>query len=137
MRTCLVAILTGWIALGAIAAPATGEPRDLQAETHVVEAAAATLPRTWEWDPADATIAVGDKVTWENPTDADHGVESWDGNWDVREILEPGATNTLRFKKPGVYSYRCNVWLHSDILYLGTERLCVGMCGTITVTDKP
>lgn len=87
----------------------------------------------WEWSPAEVTISKGERVTWINPTSATHHITSWDGRWDVAEHLDTDATVTLRFKKPGVYRYWCDVSTHADIVHAGTERICVGMCGVITV----
>lgn len=79
------------------------------------------------------TITPGDRVVWTNPTDAAHHITAWDGKWDAAEHLDIDARVTRRFKKPGVYKYLCDILGHADIVVVGTERVCVGMCGVITV----
>lgn len=136
MRESLVALVAAGLLAGAVLSPALSAPQSRQKKPrHVerVQAALGTYPGTWEWVPADITIKAGDDVEWENPTDETHRIISWDGEWKVRTPLSPGDSTRLRFKRRGVYRYYCSMSFHGDILYLGTERLCVGMCGTITV----
>jgi plastocyanin len=90
-------------------------------------------PFTWEWTPADLTIRSRGKVTWLNPTEAVHHVTFWDGPGAKHQHLHPGGSATLTLRKPGVYSYWCDIFGHADIVTVGPERFCVGMCGTITV----
>ena len=98
-----------------------------------ITAAGGPFPFTWAWDPAEVTVAPGDRVVWTNPTDAAHHITAWDGKWDAAEHLDMGAKVSRRFKKPGVYKYWCDIFGHADIVYVGDERICVGMCGVITV----
>ncbi len=102
---------------------------------HKVTAEQGALPVLWVWAPADIEIRKGEKVKWINDTGAEHAIRPWDGPWDVYEQLDAGTSVSMRFDKPGIYKYRCDVDLHSDVIYHGEEedRTCVGMCGTITV----
>ncbi|HEV3472134.1 MAG TPA: plastocyanin/azurin family copper-binding protein [Actinomycetota bacterium] len=102
-------------------------------DTTTVAAAGGPFPFTWSWDPDEVTIAKGDRVVWTNPTAAAHHITAWDGKWDAEEHLDAGAEVTLRFKKPGTYRYWCDIVGHADIVSVGPERVCVGMCGVITV----
>jgi plastocyanin len=103
------------------------------AQTATVTAAGGPYAFLWQWDPAEITISKGDRVRWENPTSAEHHVTAWDGPWKTEEHVASDGTMTLRFKKPGVYRYWCDVSTHADIVYAGDQRICVGMCGVITV----
>ena len=117
-----------------VAVPAAGSAHQAPpSNTTTVTAAGGPLPFTWAWDPAEVSIARGEKVTWTNPTDAAHHVTAWEGKWDAAEHLDMGSKVTLRFKKPGVYKYWCDILGHADIVFVGTERVCVGMCGVIRV----
>lgn len=107
--------------------------RARHAEVTVITAAGGPAAFLWEWSPSELTIAKGDRVAWENPTSAAHAVEVWDGPTFFTGDLATGKRFTLKFKKPGDYKYRCPIAPHSDIVYAGTERICVGMCGVITV----
>ena len=128
----------GWLPavllIGALSSSASSHPvaggDDPVTTVNAVEGAA---PGTWAWEPADVTISAGERVVWRNETTSAHGLSAWDGRWKVTTPIDAGDSAGLRFRKPGVYSYRCPVQLHSDVLYIGTERVCVGMCGTVTV----
>jgi plastocyanin len=136
MRQITVALLTGGLLMGALVSPAITAPIDSsnsESATTIVEAAPGAVPATWQWVPADISIAVGNKVLWQNPTSEAHAIRAWDGEWNLSKPLEPGGSVTMRFKEPGVYSYWCPTLLHSDVVYLIDEVFCVGMCGTITV----
>ncbi|MFN2588001.1 MAG: hypothetical protein ABR613_07785 [Actinomycetota bacterium] len=90
-------------------------------------------PFTWEWNPPAVTIGRRGRVTWENPTDTTHHVTFWDGPGAPHGHLDPGGTAAIRFRKPGVYKYWCDIFGHADIVTLGYDRVCVGMCGEVTV----
>ncbi len=99
----------------------------------MVTASQGLLPILWVWDPAEIPIARGDRVTWENPTEAMHRIIAWDGPWEVAADLDVMDKVTFKFKKPGVYRYWCDVLGHSDVVYHGEDRTCVGMCGVVIV----
>lgn len=98
-----------------------------------VEAAGGPLPFTWQWAPAEVTVPKGGVVRWNNSTDAVHHVTSWEGQWNVSKHVDTGESTKVKFRKRGVYRYWCDITGHADIVHVGTESFCVGMCGTITV----
>ena len=99
-----------------------------------VVAAGGPLPFTWEWDPTEVTIRRRGKVTWENPTDATHHVTFWEGPGAEHQHLDPGGSATLKLRKPGVYKYWCDITFHANLIDVaGYGKVCVGMCGEITV----
>lgn len=126
------AIALGVLFLG-LAAPGGAAARPRPAQSFTVVAEGGPHPFTWAWGPAEVTVVGRGRVTWENPTDAVHHVTFWDGPHAESQHLEAGATATLRFRNPGVYEYLCDIIGHADLVYVGTERICVGMCGRITV----
>lgn len=85
---------------------------------------------------AELEIAAGDKVAFTNLSNVKHQVHPY--GMESKEVdghltLAAGGSRAIyRFKKPGTYTYRCDVDFHSD--EVGGE--CIGMCGTITVS-KP
>ena len=125
--------MIGALLVVALPLPAGDASARRKAETTTVEASGGPAPFTWSWTPSDITIAKGDVVAWTNTTGVTHRVTSWDGSWEVAEHLEAGDSARIRFKQPGVYQYWCDIMGHADLIYVGTERICVGMCGTITV----
>lgn len=131
-RLAAMAMTLGVVVLGlSVPDGAAAGPRPERSFTVVAEGG--PHPFTWSWAPAELTIRGRGKVTWENPTDAVHHVTFWDGPGARAQHLHPGASATLGFKKPGVYKYWCDILGHADIVHVGTERICVGMCGEITV----
>jgi len=54
--------------------------------------------------PVRAKIKVGDSVTWTNTGKVAHTPTSRDGSWTAGTI-EPGKTATVKFDKPGNYTY--------------------------------
>ncbi|MDQ4024600.1 MAG: hypothetical protein M3217_03780, partial [Actinomycetota bacterium] len=119
-----------------LAAPLAADAAGLRAQRSApikVLAAGGPFPFTWEWTPSDVTIASGGRVTWENPTDAVHHVTFWDGPRKGTAHVDVRGSATLRFKEAGVYKYWCDIFGHADIVTVGYDRVCVGMCGEITV----
>jgi plastocyanin len=64
------------------------------------------------FDPTTISIAPGTTVTWINNGTHEHTVTAVDGTWDSGPIA-PDATYSARFKRPGVYSYVCD--LHAEM----------------------
>jgi plastocyanin len=54
--------------------------------------------------PASLTINVGDRVTWRNSDSVTHTATA--GAFDTGDI-DPGASASVRFTKPGTYRYVC------------------------------
>ena len=54
--------------------------------------------------PASLTINVGDRVTWRNSDSVTHTATA--GAFDTGDI-DPGASASVRFTKPGTYRYTC------------------------------
>lgn len=128
VRTCMATAVTGLVVVGAHPGIAAERARRAGVMHHVTAAAGPSI--LFEWDPAELSIAAGDKVMWMNPTSAPHRVVPYEGPWDTEMDLPAGEGKaTFRFKKPGVYRYRCDIPTHSVLA--GAE--CIGMCGTITV----
>ncbi len=118
----------------AVSTPPSAAAGPRAASSVTVVAAGGDLPFTWVWDPAEGTIRRRGEVTWENPTKATHHVTFWDGPGGKHQHLDPGASATLKLRKPGVYKYWCDITFHADIVDVaGYGRVCVGMCGEITV----
>lgn len=130
-RTGVAVALTAVVLLVPLASSRAAEASASKKTT--VEAAGGPLPYTWEWSPADVTISKGGVVRWNNSTDAVHHVTSWDGAWDVSKHVDTGDSVAIKFKKRGTYRYWCDIAGHADILHIGPQKLCIGMCGTITV----
>lgn len=70
--------------------------------------------------PKDATVKVGQKITWTNQDDAEHNVVADDGSF-KSEDLEKGDTFEYTPDKAGTFSYVCTY--HSQ------------MKATLTVTE--
>jgi plastocyanin len=68
--------------------------------------------------PASLTIKAGDTVVWTNSGGEAHTVTADDGSWGTDD-LEPGASFSHSFPRPGTYTYSCVI--HD------------GQSGTITV----
>jgi plastocyanin len=84
------------------------------------------------WDPKTQEIFKNDKIIWRNPTDDEHNVKSWGGNWDYRSgELETGEFAEKRFRNRGTFRYRCTY--HSFV----DDGVCNGMCGKIRVLRPP
>ncbi|MDQ3956745.1 MAG: hypothetical protein M3273_00315 [Actinomycetota bacterium] len=118
----------------AVSTPPSAAAGPRAASSVTVLAAGGDLPFTWEWDPAEVTIRRRGHVTWENPTEATHHVTFWDGPGGKHQHLDPGGSATLKLTKPGVYKYWCDITFHAELVDVpGYGRVCVGMCGEITV----
>jgi plastocyanin len=79
------------------------------------------------WDPEHVFIHRGDVIVWKNPDDRFHDLTSYGRNWDKEQGLPPGESTMRKFKKTGVYKFRCRI--HSAM----QDGVCDGMCGLIHV----
>ena len=64
--------------------------------------------KDFAFDPDVTNVEVGTEVKWNNDDPAEHTVTSLDGRFDSG-VLDPGASFTFVFDKPGTYSYRCDI----------------------------
>jgi len=69
-----------------------------------------TLPRSYKFEPAAASVKAGSTVTWENQDDFPHNVKVFD--LDETVDLPIGKTASITFDEPGTYLYQCT--LHPD-----------------------
>lgn len=85
----------------------------------------------WRFEPAELTVAVGDKVVWRNPTSAEHHVTPISGPWreGAHVHLKAEGKGGLVFTEPGTYRYYCDRQLHGQLV----GDVCLGQCGTIIV----
>ncbi|HEV2281935.1 MAG TPA: plastocyanin/azurin family copper-binding protein [bacterium] len=58
--------------------------------------------------PALIKVAPGTTVVWTNADEIPHTSTSKDGMWDS-EAIQPGATFSVTFDKPGTYVYGCTI----------------------------
>lgn len=97
--------------------------------------AAAGSPGDWSWQPELRRINRGDRIVWTNPTSTSHRVVAYGGNWSKDSLIGSGDTTAKRFRRAGLFRYRCTVGegtaaAHSTLQSDGT---CNGMCGRIRV----
>jgi plastocyanin len=79
------------------------------------------LPPSYKFVPAAIAVAVGTMVTWTNNDHFTHSVQFLDGGLPgTPMIMDPGASATFVFDRPGVFHYQCH--LHPQ-----------NMQGTVTV----
>ena len=64
------------------------------------------------FEPADATVQVGGKVTWKNQGEAPHTATADDGSFDTGTI-DAGKLAAETFKGAGTFSYICTI--HPDM----------------------
>lgn len=58
--------------------------------------------------PATLTVAVGEKITWNNTDSIPHTITSADKRWDSGP-LDPAGSFSMTFDKPGTYVYGCTI----------------------------
>lgn len=85
-----------------------------------------------QWSPDFLHLLPGQAAVFKNPTAEVHDVRRYSGPWKRGKVyLYPGDTWKKRFKKKGVYRYRCA--LHSEML----DGRCDGMCGVVHAFPDP
>lgn len=82
------------------------------------------------WDPVKRRISKGDRIVWKNPTRCDHTVTAYAGRWNKNTGLGPGDSTAKRFRRAGLYKFRCLSTGHSVL----EDGVCTGMCGRVRVT---
>jgi plastocyanin len=91
------------------------------ADTSPVATSRVELPPSYKFVPAAISVSEGTTVTWMNSDHFTHSVQFLDGGLPGAPMLmDPGATATFQFNRPGVYHYQCH--LHPQ-----------NMQGTVTV----
>jgi plastocyanin len=85
----------------------------------------ATDDRTWS--PDFKHVIPGTKVIWKNVSNLNHTMTAYGGNWSKNVPLAPDAKTSKKFRKEGVFRYRCSI--HSTLA--GDD--CTGMCAVIHV----
>jgi plastocyanin len=102
--------------LGACAGGSAGSAAGSPVATSKVD-----LPASYKFVPAAIAVAIGTTVTWTNDDHFTHSVQFLDGGLpNAPMTMDPGATVTYLFDRPGVYHYQCH--LHPQ-----------NMQGTVTV----
>ena len=83
------------------------------------------------WNPDFQHITKGNRIKWKNPSTnvLDHVVKSYGSNWNKKVRLDPGEATRKRFRRSGVFKYRCTI--HSSL----SNGNCNGMCGVVHVTN--
>lgn len=82
------------------------------------------------WEPGVRRITKGDRIVWKNPTQCEHTVTAWSGNWNKDTVLSPDESTRKRFRKAGTFKFRCMTTGHSVV----QGGKCTGMCGRVRVT---
>jgi len=71
----------------------------------------------YTYKPLRAKVKAGAAVTWTNTGKLPHSATAVDGSWTTGEIA-PGASATLKFDKPGTYTYSCtdHPWTYAQLV---------------------
>lgn len=126
MKT-IARVLVVVIAGGALLVPVASE-----ADTRQFQAAGSA--GAWRWEPEVQRIVKGDRIIWKNPTSTTHTVTAWKGQWSKDTEVPSGETTARRFRKTGVYKFRCMVASGTEFAHSTVEDgSCSGMCGTVRV----
>jgi plastocyanin len=81
------------------------------------------------WEPTKRAITKGDRIVWKNPTSCNHTVTAYSGRWSKNTTLRPGDSTRKRFRRTGLYKFRCMTVGHSAV----EDGVCNGMCGRVRV----
>lgn len=118
--------------IGAVAAATVLAPAASIAETKRFRAAGSV--GNWQWEPSVRRIVRGDRIVWRNPTDVTHTVTAYRGRWSKDTRIEPGERTRKRFRRRGVYKFRCTIGDGTPLAHSTLEDGdCSGMCGTVRV----
>jgi plastocyanin len=62
-------------------------------------------------------VKAGTTVTWTNDGKQPHSATAVDGSWTTGEV-QPGKSGTVKFDKPGSYTYSCadHPWSYAQIV---------------------
>jgi len=78
------------------------------------------------WTPKRVKIDPGTRVEW-LAVNYDHVLVAYGDNWTFNHPLSEGASVTKRFRRPGIFLFRCTI--HSTLV----NGVCQGMCGKVVV----
>lgn len=120
MTRKLIVLALAAVSIFAFAAPSLGDTQRVRA---------AGEPGSFRWMPAERHASRGDRVVWRNPTENTHTVVAYSRNWDKKATVRSGERTSKRFRRTGVYLYRCTRPGHSTL----SGGDCTGMCGKIHV----
>ncbi|MBY0511307.1 MAG: PQQ-binding-like beta-propeller repeat protein [Rhodospirillaceae bacterium] len=69
------------------------------------------------FEPMRIRVEAGASVTWKNDGKEPHTASSQDGSWNTGAVA-PGKTATVKFDKPGTYTYVCkeHPWTYGQII---------------------
>ena len=113
-RRLTIVLLTlaigAWLAVSAAVSSAT-----MTAHVRIVEN---TSTGKYRYKPTLITVHKGDKLVWNNKSDAPHTVTFNNGSYN--KTVQPGGAISRVFKKTGTFKYHCNFHTY--------------MKGTVTVT---
>ncbi len=99
----------------------------LEATDHISMTAALTDSRAivktlnytneYAFKPLRVKVKVGTTVTWTNDGKLPHSATALDGSWTTGEVA-PGKTATVKFDRPGNYTYSCadHPWSYAQIV---------------------
>ncbi len=90
---------------------------------------AAGQPGSFRWEPTVRRIFRRDRIVWKNPTGTSHTVTAYRGRWSKNTLLSPGERTSKRFRRAGLYKFRCTIPGHSSL----QDGRCSGMCGRVRV----
>ena len=121
MTRKLMVLALAVVAVFAFAAPSLGD-------TYRFRAVGSGNGSTW--DPTVRHASRGDRIVWTNPTRGMHNVVAYGGNWSKNTTLNPGERTAKRFRRAGVFKFRCDLNGHS---HLASDGTCHGMCGKVRV----
>src|SRR5215210_3184753 len=89
--------------------PAAGAQQDEYAmRAQPTQSAWTVAIEDFYFEPPNAAIAPGDKITWINKGSAPHTVTADDGSFDSG-LLNPGDTYTVAFLGSGTVTYHCAI----------------------------
>lgn len=113
----VVAVALGVLAMGVVMALAMGDmmgghmrrgDRAEQTPAFFDQAEVAIDISDFDYQPREATLKTGTKVTWTNQDGAPHTATDTGREWDTG-ILRKGESATLTFDSPGTYEYFCTL----------------------------
>jgi plastocyanin len=78
---------------------------------------AAKFTDEYVFQPLRIKVKAGGSVTWTNDGKVPHDASAQDGSWSTGEIA-PGKSATVKFDKPGTYTYICkdHPWSYGQLI---------------------